>query len=89
MLFSEFPDFNIDDLTGFDNNNYCGDNPGFDRFNWDSSNVAGPSQPYTGVDVRGDLNNYPDFPTPATAPTSLYPTHGVFPEEGKLYFVSQ
>jgi len=87
MLFSEFPDFNLDDLTEF-NNNFCGDNFGFDGFNWDSSNVAGQSQLYTGVDVRGDLNNYPGFPNPTAAPTSLYPTQGVFPDEGKSYCAS-
>ena len=88
MFFSEFPEFNLDDLTGFNNNNFCGDNFGFDGFNWDSSNVAGQSQSYTGVDVRGDLNNYPDFLTPTTAPISLYPTQEVLPE-GKLYCVSR
>ena len=89
MVFSEFPEFNLDDLTEFNDNNFCGDNFGFDGFNWDSSNVAGQSQPYAGVDVRGDLNNYPDFLTPATAPISLYPTQEVLPEEGELYCASR
>jgi hypothetical protein len=84
MLFSGFPEFNIDDITGFNNNSYCGDSFHFDGINWDLSNDAGPSQPYMGVDVQGDLNNYPDFHTPATAPVSLYPTNEVFPNEGKL-----
>ena len=84
MSSNQFQEFNIDELTSFINNNTGGDNLGFDEFNWDSSNVAGQSQPdYTGVGVWGDLNNYPDFPSPTSAPTSLYPTHGVFPSEGK------
>ena len=88
MLFSEFPEFNIDDLTKLDNNNFGGNTFDFDRFSLDPSNVAGPSQPYMGVDVRGDLDSYPEFPTPDTAPTSLYPTHGVFPDEGKSCFTT-
>lgn len=83
MFFSGFPEFNIDDLTGVDNNSYCGDGFGFDQDNWYPSNVAGPSQPYTGAGVWGDLDNYPDFPTPSTAPISLSPTHGVSLNEGK------
>jgi len=89
MVFSEFPEFDLDDLTEFNDNNFCDDNFGFDGFNWDSSNVAGQSQPYTGVDVRGDLNNYPDFLTPTTAPISLYPTQEVLPEGGELYCASR
>jgi len=83
MFFSGFPEFNIDDLTGLGNNNYCEGNLDFDGSDWYLSNVAGPSQPYVGVDVQGDLNNYPDFATPLTAPTSLDPTHGIFSNEGK------
>ena len=84
MSSSGFPEFNIDELTMFHNNNFSGDNSIFDEFDWSLPNEAGPSQPYTGVDVQGDLNNYPEFLTPATAPTSLYPTHGVSFNEGKL-----
>lgn len=57
----------------------------FGGFGLDPSNVTGPSQPYTGVEVWGDLN-YPGFPEPPLsnpAPTSLYPTNGVVPGEGK------
>ena len=82
MPFSGFPEFNIGDLTGFDN-------LGFDRSNWDLSDVAGPSQHYSGADVQGGLNGYQDFPSPLSAPTSLYPTHGEFPNEGKLDCTSQ
>ena len=74
MPFSGFPEFNIDELTGFDSNNYSGDNFAFDEFDWELSNVAGPSQHYSRVNVRGDLNNYPDFPSPLSTPTSLYPS---------------
>jgi len=84
MSFDAFPEFNYDDLTWFENNSIYGDDLGFSGLSWDQSNVAGPSQPYTGVGVFGDFN-YPDFPSPSTAPTSLYPTQGVPPDEGKLY----
>ena len=102
MFFAGFPEFSTDDLTGFNNNAFCGDDFSFDGPNWDLSNVAGPSQPYTGVNVRGDLgnypdpqnvqgdlNSYPDFQTPATIPTSLYQTHGVFSNRGKSSRVLQ
>ena len=88
MSSNQFQEFNIDELTAFINNNTPGDNLGFDEFSWDSSNVVGQSQPgYTGVGVWGDLNSYPDFPSPTSAPTSLYPTHGVFPNEGKSSYI--
>lgn len=77
------PEFNYDDITWLKNDNIYGDNLGFDEQGWDMSNVAGPSQTYTGAEVFGDFNNYPDFPSPSTAPTSLNPTHGVSPIEGK------
>lgn len=83
MSSSGFPEFNIDDLTMFHNNNLSGDNSILNEFGWNSLNGAGPSQPYTGVDVWGDLDNYPEFLTPNTAPVSLYPTHGVSLNEGK------
>ena len=89
MSFSGFPEFNIDDLTGFDNNSYGGDSFGFDRSNWDLPDVAGPSQHYSGADVQGGLNGYQDFPSPFSAPTSLYPIHGEFSNEGKLDCTSQ
>ena len=89
MPFSGFPEFNTDELTGFDNNSYSGDSSAFCEFNWGLSNVAGSSQHYTGADIRGDLNNYPDFPSPLSAPTSLYPTHGEFSNEGKLDCTSE
>ena len=82
MPFSGFPEFNIGDLAGFDN-------LGFNRSSWDLSDVAGPSQHYSGADVQGGLNGYQDFPSPFSAPTSLYPTHGEFPNEGKLDCTSQ
>jgi len=84
MFTGGLPGFNINDLTAFDNNNYD-DKFSFDGFDWEIlSNVAGPSQPYTGVDVQGDLNAYPEFPSPSSAPTSLYPAQGAIPNEGKL-----
>ena len=85
MSFSGFPELNINDLTMFYNNFY-GDNSVFDEFNWNSLD-AGPSQPYMGVDVQGDLNNYPEFLSPNSAPISLYPTHGVSTNEGKSSYI--
>ena len=85
MFPNESLGFNIDDLTGLDNRSCYDDNLGFDGLIWDG---AGPNQPYLGVDVRGDLDNYPSFLTPFTAPTSLHPTDGAFPNEGKLYCTS-
>lgn len=80
MFSNNFLEFDINDFTGSNNNGYCDDNLGLDGFNWSG---AGPSQPYFGVDVQGDLNDYPNFPTPSTAPTSLYPTNETFSNEGK------
>ena len=83
MSYNTFPEFNLDDLTGLDDNYLYGKEFGFEGLDWDQSGIAGPSQPYAGVDVSGDLNNYPDFPSPSTAPTSLFPTHEVPLDEGK------
>lgn len=80
MFPSGFTGFDINNLPGLHNDGYC-DDFGFNGPDW---NVAGPSQPYTGVDVRGDLINYPAFPSPSTVPISLYPSHGAWPNEGKL-----
>ena len=85
MFTSGLPGLDIDGLIGFNNNSYCGNNFDFDGFNWE--NTVGPSQPYTGVEVQGDLNNYPEFPSPSSAPTSLYPARGY--NEGKLCRASQ
>ena len=86
MSFSGFPEFNIDDLTMMHSNNFYGDNSVFNEFDWNSLD-AGISQPYMGVDVQGDLNSYPEFPSPNSAPTSLYPTHGVSTNEGKSSYI--
>ena len=83
MSFNGFEEFNIEDFTGLGDNNFSGGSFGFDELNWNASNVAGQSQSYMGADVWGELNNYPDFPTPTSAPTSLYPANGVLPDEGK------
>lgn len=80
MSSSEFREYNINDLTMFIS---CGESFAFNEFDWELLNGAGPSQPYMGADVQGDLGNYPEFPTPTTAPISLYPTHGVSPIESK------
>lgn len=88
-MFTSGPGFNINDLTLFNNNNYYDDIFGFDGLDWENpSSVAGPSQPYTGVDVQGDLNNYPEFPSPSSAPTTLCPAQGVNLNEGKLCYTS-
>ena len=68
MFTDTFLGFNINNLTGL--NNYDGD---FDLGGLDW-NVAGPSEPYTGLDVRGDPNGHPNL-TPFSAPISLDPTH--------------
>ena len=66
------------------NNNTYGGNFGFSGFtSLDPSNVAGTSQTYTGADVMGNWDSYPDFPTPSTAPTSIDPFNGLDPQEGK------
>ena len=89
MFSNGFPEFDINDLTTFEDNSYCGYDFGFDGFNWENPlSVAGPSQPYTGAEVRGDLTAYPNFPSPSSAPTSLSPTYGVLPNEGKLCYTS-
>jgi hypothetical protein len=88
MFTGGLPGFDINDLTGFKNNSH--DDFGFDGFDWEIlSNTAGPSQPYTGVDIQGDLSKYPDFLSPSSAPTSLYPAQGVVQNEGKLCRTSQ
>ena len=84
MSFNGIPQFNIEDLTILHDNSYCGGKFGFDELEYmDPSNVAGPSQTYSGVDVRGDLSSYPEFLTPSTVPLSLGPAHGAYPNEGK------
>lgn len=85
-MFSGLPEFDINDLTGFNNSGDLA----LDGFNWENpSKVAGPSQPYTGADVQGDLNNYPEFPSPRNAPTSLYPARGTIAnDEGKSCCIS-
>ena len=88
MSLNTFPEFNYDDLTCFKDNSIYGDDFGFYGASWDQSSVAGPSQPYTGVDVFGDYNHYPEFPSPSAAQISLNPTYGMLPDEGKLYHMS-
>ena len=81
MPSSGFPEFDVNELTASHNDNsYYNDS----IFDWNLLNSAGPSQPYMGADVQGDLNDYPQFLTPATAPISLHPTHEVSLDEGKL-----
>ena len=73
----------MEDITTFNNDSYGG-NFGFNGFNYlDPSNIADPSQTYAGVDVMGAWNNYPDFLTLSTTPTSLDPPNVVDPYEGK------
>ena len=83
MSSSGFPEFGINDLNAFYNNNPYGNHPIFDEFDWNLLNDAGTSQPYTGAYFQGDLNNYPAFLTPTTAPTSLHPNHEMSFNEGK------
>lgn len=80
MFNNEFPGFGLNDPIW--SNNITGYDANFDinSFNW---NIAGPSQPYTGAVVHGNLNSYPDFFAQSTTPTSLYPGYGDFYNEGK------
>ena len=80
MFSNEFLGFDINDLIGLNTNTYFDNNFDFDGLNW---NVAGPSQPYMGADVYGDLNSFPDFFAPLAVPTSSYPDNGAFLNEGK------
>ena len=83
-------EFNIDQLTAYNNNSYCENNLNLDGFSYlNPSDIAGPSQPYFGTDVWGDINNYPNFPTPSSAPMSLLPFNGGYLNEGKPYFTPQ
>ena len=82
MFSNEFFDFDINDFIWSNTNTYFDGNFDLDGLNW---NVAGPSQPYAGADVYGDLNSYPDFVAPTTAPNPSYPDYGAFPNEGKPY----
>ena len=82
MFSSSIPQFDLDDLSFFNNNN-VGDF-GFDGFNFlESSNLAGPSQTYQGADVLGDFNNYPEYKTPYTAPASFNPWNKTYPNKGE------
>ena len=91
MSFSGIPESTASQLTtAHDDNSYCEGNLGLGGFSYlDPSNIAGPSQPYFGVDVWGDFSNYPDFASPSSAPMSLFPVNGGYPSEGKSYFVPQ
>ena len=80
MFSNEFLGFDFSDLAGLNDFTHYDGNFNFDGFDW---NAAGPSQPYTGVEVQGNVNSYPEFLTPFTAPTSLYPDCGIFTDEGK------
>ena len=83
MFYNGIPQSYLEDITTFDNDNY-GENFGFSGFSYlDPSNVAGPSQIYTGAEVMGNWNSYPDFPTPSSVPTSLDPPNGLDLHEGK------
>ena len=79
---------NTDDFTIFNNNSYCGGSFDFSGFDYlDPSNIAGPSQAYTGVDVLGDFNSYPDYSDPSITPTSL--VDKLYPQDGKWYCTSR
>ena len=88
MFPGEFPEFSIDDLIEFNSNTLYGDNFSFDGSNWHLPN-ASQLYPYTGAGVQGDLNSYPDFQTPTTAPTPSYQTPGMSSKEGKSSCTSQ
>jgi len=79
MNYSGMSQFNMD------NSATLNDDFGFDGFDYlDPSKVAGPSwQLYSGTEVLGDFNNYPDPLTPSTAPISLNPAGGLNHNWGK------
>lgn len=91
MTFNGIPEFNIDDLTIFnfdDNDTYSADYlDGFDYPN--QSSLAGPSQPYPGVDVLGNLSEYPNFPSESAATLPLNLMHDTYSNGGKLPCVFQ
>ena len=77
-----------DKFRGFDVNDPTWSNDASDDdikpdLNSLNSNVAGPSRPRTGGDVRGNLNSYPSFFVSSTTPTPRYPGRGSAPNEGK------
>ena len=81
MFSNEFLDFDINDIIEWNANAYSDGNFDLNGLNW---NVAGPSQPYTGADVYGDLNSYPDFFAPPAVPTSsCLDPNGAFLNGGK------
>lgn len=82
------PQWDVNHLTTSDNTTYGDGNFDLSGFNYlDPSNVSGPSQAYTGVDVMGGFNSHPDYPTPFTAPMSL--ADELYPGEGKWYRTSR
>ena len=60
---------------------YAGSSTNNDGLYLQPSNVTGPSQPYTWVEVLGNPNSFPDLNGPETAPTSLYPANRVSLDE--------
>jgi hypothetical protein len=75
------PQSSSDYLAVFDNNN--GGDFGFDEFNyWDSSNVADPSQAYSGVNVIVDSNTA-YYHVPSTVPASLNLAYESYPNGGR------
>jgi hypothetical protein len=70
MFPSGMPQYDLEDLNFF-GKNICG-GFSFDNFNYlEPSNLAG--QTYTGVEVMGDLNNYPEYHPPSPAQVSIDP----------------
>ena len=73
---------NANDPTIFGDNDHWGGSFDFSGFDYlDPSNVAGPSRVYTGADVLGDFDSYPDYLTRSTGPISIGDV--LYLEEGK------
>ena len=59
---------------------YAGSSTNNDGWYLRPSNVAGPSQPYTGLEVLGGLCGFPDI---NNDPADSHPANQVFLDEGK------
>ena len=77
--------FNWGNNTGSDlyTHQHAGHSTNNDGWYLHPSNVDGPSHPYTGAEVLGGQNDFPDLDDPTTAPTTLYPTNQMSLQEGK------
>lgn len=83
-----FNAFDWGNNTGVDlyTDQHAGPSTRADEWYLHQSPTGGPGQPYTGVEVLGGLNGFPDLDDPTTAPTTLCPANQVSLGEGKPCF---